>query len=443
MPSGVSVNPWSVARALAVQTPESRNRFVDFLRAISICVVVFGHWLMSLPAVVDGVPQNAEVLRVLPWTQWLTWAFQVMPVFFVVGGYSNSISWVSAKRRGQTYSYWATARLNRLVRPLVPLLVFWVLFAVILRQLGVEHEMMRNASRTALIPVWFLAVYILVTVVTPITHKFYRQFGMVSFWLFGLAAAATDLSAYALEMPELRWANYGFVWLAVHQLGFLWQDGKLTSSWRTLLLALSALGLLMFLINILNYPFSMLTVPGEASSNSRPPSLALLALGVFHTGLLVFLETPARRWLKRVAPWTLTVLVNSRIMTIYLWHLTVMVLLVAIEMKFSTNSLSKLPGADGWWFIRLLWLCGLFIVLQIFVAFLGHFEQSPKPVESARYSAWRVVIGTILLSLGLALLVTGGISDEGGLGLRLSAVLPTFVGIMLVLPGTLLSRMSR
>ena len=127
MPIGASSNPWSVARALAVRTRESRNRFVDFLRAISICVVVFGHWLMSLPAIVDGTPQNAEVLRVLPWTQWLTWAFQVMPVFFVVGGYSNAISWLSAKHKGNTYSYWATTRLSRLVRPLVPLLIFWVL----------------------------------------------------------------------------------------------------------------------------------------------------------------------------------------------------------------------------------------------------------------------------------------------------------------------------
>ena len=40
---------WAQASVLAVKTPESRNRYVDFLRALSICAVVFGHWLMAAP----------------------------------------------------------------------------------------------------------------------------------------------------------------------------------------------------------------------------------------------------------------------------------------------------------------------------------------------------------------------------------------------------------
>jgi len=430
-------NPWSAASAIADQTPDLRNRYVDFLRAFSICAVVFGHWLMSLPVIGNGVPQNAEVLRAIPWTQWLTWAFQVMPVFFVVGGYSNSVSWISAKRKGQTFGFWATTRMSRLVRPLVPLLIFWVLFTLIMRQLGVEHGLMRGASQTALIPVWFLAVYIMVTLVTPITHEFYRRFGIASFCIFALAAALVDLAAYTLDLPELRWANYGFVWLAVHQLGFLWQDGKLASPRRMLLVAFGALGLLVILITVMNYPFSMLTVPGAVFSNSRPPSLALLTLGVLHTGLLLCVENPARRWQKGKVPWTMTVLVNARIMTIYLWHLTVMVLLFAIAMNFDHSGLSKLPGDDGWWLIRLVWLCVLFAILQIFVVLLGRFERSAKPTESTSLPAWRVVIGTIALSLGLAFLVTGGVSGEGWIGLRLAVVVPTFVSIFLVVPGSL------
>ena len=34
---------WSRAKALAERTPETRNRYVDFLRAASITVVVLGH----------------------------------------------------------------------------------------------------------------------------------------------------------------------------------------------------------------------------------------------------------------------------------------------------------------------------------------------------------------------------------------------------------------
>ena len=425
---------WATARALAMQTPPTRNRYVDFLRAVSICSVVFGHWLVGLPAVVDGVIRDVEVMRVVPWTQWLSWAMQVMPVFFVVGGFSNSVSWRSAQRKGLVYGNWAASRMQRLVGPLVPLLLFWTVFALSLRQLGIEHQQLRGASMTALLPVWFLAVYILVTAVTPITHAFYLRIGVASFWVFALGAALFDLIAYLVEQPAFRWANYGFVWLAVHQLGFMWQDGRLGGVRQALLLAMGGLGLLVLLITVFGYPLSMLTVPGQEFSNSRPPSLALLALGIFHMGLLLALQAPARRWLQRSGPWTLTVLVNSRIMTLYLWHLTVMVLLVTLAMHFNALGLVVLPGDAGWWPVRLIWLVVMFAVLQVFVALLGRFEQPSRRKVVGSLSTWRVVIGTVLLSWGLALLVTGGISVAGALGIRLEVVLPAFIGAFLVLP---------
>ena len=37
---------WNAAARLAAQTPPERNRYVDFLRAASICLVITGHWLV-------------------------------------------------------------------------------------------------------------------------------------------------------------------------------------------------------------------------------------------------------------------------------------------------------------------------------------------------------------------------------------------------------------
>ena len=434
MTNRISSGTWTTARKLAEQTPPTRNRYVDFLRAVSICVVVVGHWLVGMPVVVDGVISAADVLRVVPWTQWLSWVMQVMPVFFVIGGYSNSVSWRSAKRKELEYGAWAAARMRRLVGPLLPLLIFWVMFAVIMQQLGFEPDLMRGASRTALIPVWFLSVYILVTAATPATYRLYRVIGVASFWVFAAAAAMVDLLAYSFELPGLRWANYGFVWIAIHQLGFLWQDGRLAGPRQALPLALGSFGLLVLLVTVMSYPISMLTVPGETFSNSRPPSLALLTLGVFHAGLLLVLEAPARRWLQRLGPWTLTVLVNSRIMTLYLWHLTVMVLLIGVAMKFGGIGLGAEPDSTAWWLLRLLWIAVLFSVLQVFVTVLGRYEQPSARKLPVTLATWRVVIGTILLSMGLAFLALGGISDEGPIGLRFEVVLPAFIGAFLVLP---------
>ena len=116
---------WSRAKELAERTPDTRNRYVDFLRAASITVVVIGHWLVAAPFVDGGKLQLGDMLHVAPWLQLLTWALQVMPIFFIVGGYSNGASWESARRAGQSYGLWTATRLKRLVGPVVPVLIVW------------------------------------------------------------------------------------------------------------------------------------------------------------------------------------------------------------------------------------------------------------------------------------------------------------------------------
>ena len=75
------------AAAVAAATPDSRNRYVDFLRALSIMAVVIGHWLIAAPVATGDTLEGVNMLAHSPWTQWLTWVFQGMPVFFAVGGY--------------------------------------------------------------------------------------------------------------------------------------------------------------------------------------------------------------------------------------------------------------------------------------------------------------------------------------------------------------------
>src|SRR6056300_1535475 len=75
---------WSQASRLAAQTPAERNRYVDFLRAVSILIVVVGHWLIATAHYVDGNLTPGHLLKSEPGTQWLTWIFQVMPIFFIV-----------------------------------------------------------------------------------------------------------------------------------------------------------------------------------------------------------------------------------------------------------------------------------------------------------------------------------------------------------------------
>jgi peptidoglycan/LPS O-acetylase OafA/YrhL len=102
-------NMWSSAKAMAAKAPPERNRYVDFLRALSILAVVVGHWLVAAPYIKDGAVEGGHLLGILPWTQWLTWGFQVMPLFFLVGGFSNGVSWAATLRKGGSYAVVASS----------------------------------------------------------------------------------------------------------------------------------------------------------------------------------------------------------------------------------------------------------------------------------------------------------------------------------------------
>ncbi|UCD23907.1 MAG: acyltransferase family protein [Gemmatimonadota bacterium] len=416
---------WSRASQLAAATPDSRNRYVDFLRALSICMVVVGHWLVAAPYLVDGhLNLTGNMLESRPWTQWLTWLFQVMPVFFMVGGYSNGVSWRSAVRDGRGYSEWLSGRLQRLVGPILPLLTVWALLALAGRQVGIDADLVKTGSQMALVPVWFLAVYVGVVVVVPLTHAAWRRFGLSSFW-FLLAAVVLDDVLFFNDVRALGWFNYAFIWLAVHQLGYAWLDGKLGGSGKTLLWGASALVLLLVLVQFGPYPLSMVSVPGEEISNSLPPKLPMLLLGIAQCGLLLALEQPARRWLSQLRPWTAAVLINGMIMTVFLWHLTAAMLVISVAIVLDGVGLEVDPGSGLWWMLRPVWLSVYVVVLLGLIVVFLRFERAGK---ARTVAAWRQLIGAALVCAGLSLLALMGIGGEGGMTPSIWIVLLPFVG---------------
>ncbi len=236
------MSAWSRARDMADRTPETRNRYVDFLRAASITIVVLGHWLIAAPFVQDGQLELADMLHIAPWSQWLSWVCQVMPLFFIVGGYSNGVSWESARSAGRSYSLWLATRLKRLVGPVAPLVIVWSVMAMIAHRFGVHPEMIKRGSQVALIPTWFLAVYVMVVVTVPATRWAWRKYGMMSFWVLAFGAAVIDTIAFTADLDWLRWTNYLFVWLSVHQLGYLWRDGRVQGPARALPISPTSVG---------------------------------------------------------------------------------------------------------------------------------------------------------------------------------------------------------
>jgi hypothetical protein len=424
---------WSRAEVMALKAPPERNRYVDFLRAFSILAVVVGHWLVAAPYMDNGTVQGGHLLGILPWTQWLTWGFQVMPIFFLVGGFSNGLSWAANRRGGESYADWFAARVQRLINPVLPLLVVWTLFALFGTAMGVERKIVSLAAQLALIPVWFLAVYLIVTALVPLSLALWTRFGFASFWGFVAGGIAIDVATLKFDVPGVNVLNFAFVWLAIHQLGYAWGEGRFAKTGTALLWGAGGLAALGLLIGFGPYPVAMIGVPGAELSNSMPPTLALLALGVAQTGLALALEPLGRRMLDNIPVWTGVVLVNGMIMTIYLWHLTAFVLVLIGAWLMGGIGLEVAPGSADWWLARPLWFALYIAVLLPLIGMFARFEQMGRSANGKRVPHWRLIAGLLLICVGLAATAAISIASPLGVtGVRLWVVALPFLGAALV-----------
>ena len=399
---------WAQASSLAAQTPENRNRYVDFLRSASILIVITGHWLIATAFYVDGNLAQGRLLQSEPWTQWLTWLFQVMPIFFIVGGYSNAISLESARRKQVAYAGWLAARLHRLVAPLLVLLFFWAALAIVMKFFGVSASVIQYSTQVALIPIWFLAIYIMVVILAPATYWFWQRYGFASFWIFVAVAFLIDVAFFVFDLQWMGWSNYFWVWLAVHHLGFAWRDGRLGSPGRLLLYSALGLVAMSLLIFVGPYPLAMVGSPDEGLSNTMPPKITLMALAIFQFGLLLSIEDTMRRVLNNRRLWTAIVLINSMIMTVYLWHITIMVILISLLYLADGFGLGLEPGTTEWWLSRPLWVAVLYVLLLPVALLMSPFERHRRAADAGVPSAVRQVSGAMTFCLGIALLARYG-----------------------------------
>lgn len=420
---------WSRARAMAEQAPPTRNRYVDFLRAFSILAVVVGHWLVAAPYMKDGAVEGGHLLGILPWTQWLTWGFQVMPLFFLVGGFSNGLSWAATHRGGGRFTTWFAARVRRLINPVLPLLLIWALVTLFGTQAGIDRAVVKMAAQLALVPVWFLAVYLIVTALTPWSHAAWKRFGLASFAALVAAAVAVDVATLQFGIPYVNFFNFVFVWVAIHQLGYAWHDGRLAVPLLWAAAGLIALGLL---VGFGPYPVAMIGVPGAALSNSMPPTLALLALGIAQTGIALALEKPARKMLDGITAWTTVVLINGMIMTVYLWHLTAFVLVMVAAWLLGGIGLHVAPGSTGWWLARPIWFALYIALLFPFILLFARYESGGKAAEGDVTHA-RLILGMLMICAGLAMTAAISIASPLGVtGVRLWVVALPFLGAALI-----------
>jgi len=390
-----------------------RNRYVDLLRAMAIGGVVYGHWLLISVTYAHGRLSGADALDYVQWGRWMTWVFQVMPVFFLIGGYVNARSWPAHMAKGESWTLWVRDRALRLLWPTAVFIATGILAVSIARLAGVPAAETGQAGWLIALQLWFLPVYLLLIALTPVLLAAHRRWGLAVPVLMAAGAALVNAAVSGPHLHVIGYASYLFVWGSVHQWGFAWHDGTLTRRrYRPPLMAAGGAALLACLLTWGGFKVDMI-----GSGNTNPPSVALLAYALAQSGLILTLEPTATRLLARPALWRIIQRLNPAVMTVYLWQF-VPAVIVAIACYPTGLIPQPAIGTADWWILRPVWFALLTAVLVPLVMVvmraerpLRHLPPGIGPPEP--WSPAILLAGLAATMTGLARLAIAGLAPAG------------------------------
>jgi fucose 4-O-acetylase-like acetyltransferase len=180
-----------------------RNRFADLLRVAAICLVTLGHWLLVDVTYRHGRLSGVNALNYVSWGRWVTWFFQVMPVFFVVGGYVNALSWTRHHEQGESWTGWVRDRVLRLLWPTAIYVAVAELAVSAAGMAGAGLGELAQAGWLTALQLWFLPVYLLLIALTPVMLAAHRWWGLAVPVVMAAGTAGVDAGVLGPHLPLL------------------------------------------------------------------------------------------------------------------------------------------------------------------------------------------------------------------------------------------------
>src|SRR5262245_9930382 len=368
-----------LAGQIDAATPVSRDRTVDELRALAIAGVIIGHWMVT--ALVDSgqAIRDESPLAAMPALTPVSWIFQTLAIFFLVGGYSAARSY-----RG-SYKAWLCKRLERLSRPVALLAALWAMLGTALYAGGVSVPTIRVLLALILDPLWFLGVFAVLTAATPLAAALVRRFGAWAALLPLGVVAGVDLVRFGLgSMEWLGWINVLAGWLVPYFLGIAWARGAFRGWKAPALLMAGGVAATVALVQWAGYPASMVGVNGAPISNLNPPTLAAVAFGTAQVGLALLLRPLLARLMRRPAAWAAVATANLSAMTLFLWHQTAFIAVTMTGLLIGRPpGLLTAPTNLSWVLERLAWLPLVAIVLAVLWAAFRRTERPLGAMQNA------------------------------------------------------------
>lgn len=331
-----------------------RDRYVDFLRAFSILVVVVWHWVFTVVWWADDGPHASNPIGSTYGLWFLTWFLQVLPLFFFVGGYATLKAWERSRGRGEAASRFVWTRWMQLLIPASVLLGFAFVAGTVVGWIDPDPGWLDQALLLIISPLWFLVIYLVVTLISPLAIWAHGRWGELVLVFMVAATSLVDVGRFAEDADGMALVNLIVVWALCFQFGFSYE--RLASAPRRTLWVITWAGFfsLVALVRTGLYPLSMVGVPGDKFSNMAPPTLCIVALLFFQTGVAMLLRPGVLERLDRPRWASFSRLANRYAMGIFLWHTTGFAVAYAL-----LTALGLQPPQEatlGWWATRPIWL---------------------------------------------------------------------------------------
>lgn len=410
---------------------DARDLTLDLARVTCVLMVVTIHLLFVGvgPDEAGGIGVSRP-LEELPWFWIATWAGQIMPLFFVVGGFATATSLRSLRRRQADAELakreFVHTRMQRLVRPALPLFAVLAVALLGASLLGVDAGLLDAVASGIGSPLWFLCAYLMCQLVAPDMLRLHERAPRATMLVLLAIVVAVDVAQFAWTdgprdpagMGVIGYLNLLVVWVLVHQIGFWYADGAFARRtwWQLLLLAAGCWAALAPLTAWAPYSRDMLT-------NLNPATVPLVLLGVGQAALLQLLKRPLSALMRTRPARAVVFVIGSRLMTIYLWHLPLIIVLAGIGLLIP--GASPAPGGDVWWATRpivLVVLLGLLVALSVPLA---RFER-PVPIDAPAQPAALALAAALAIAPTFWITVYGldvASAIAGALGFAIAAIL--------------------
>ena len=395
------------ARTTAPEAPRraSRDTGIDFVRALCVVGVVLLHAIMVGVTVTDAGPVFANASDGTGWIAPLSWLLQVMPLFFVIGGFAGLLAYRRMRQRGGTAVGFVAGRLHRLLRPAIFTIAIVGIGLALLTVSGVPADLIATAGFRYGQPLWFLGVFLLCQALLPLLAAAHDRAPYRTIGVLALSAIVVDVVRGATGVEALGFLNLAFVWMALQQLGFFLADGRIDRLSPRLRATAGVAALLLLVATFVTGLYSP-----DLIANINPPTAALLLVGVAHTSLLSLHRARLERISTRPRVAAFTRFVTVRTMTIYLWHMPVLLAMAGATAAFALTTGTVLPTLDSadWWAGRPIWLATALALTALVAIAFTRFESQPAPALSA--SRARVAMGALAGLIGVVLLLALGTS---------------------------------